>query len=77
MAIVDTVGDGMAVLLSRHGTFTFGKTPTESVKIAAFLEEAAQTIHYAMLRGEVTSLPQEELERSFDWYKMNYGQKVA
>jgi len=47
------------------------------VKIAGFLEEAAQTIHYAMLRGEVASLPQEELDRSFDWYKMNYGQKKA
>jgi L-ribulose-5-phosphate 4-epimerase len=76
-AIVETAGDGMAVLVGRHGTFTFGKSPTESVKIAAYLEEAAQTIHYAMLRGEVTSLPQEELERSFRWYHENYGQKAA
>ncbi len=75
MAIVDTIGDGLAVLVNRHGTFTLGKTATESIKIAAFLEEAAQTIHYAMLRGEVRSLPKEELERSFQWYKQNYGQK--
>jgi L-ribulose-5-phosphate 4-epimerase len=75
MAIIETAGDGMAVLVNRHGTFTFGKTPTDAVKIASFLEEAAQTIHYAMLRGEVTSLPQEELERSFNWYHENYGQK--
>ena len=32
---------------------TSGKTPTGSVKIAGFLEGAAQTIQYAMLRGEV------------------------
>jgi L-ribulose-5-phosphate 4-epimerase len=76
-AIIETAGDGMAVLVERHGTFTFGKTPTESVKIATYLEEAAQTIHYAMLRGKVTSLPQDELGRSFHWYHENYGQKAG
>jgi L-ribulose-5-phosphate 4-epimerase len=74
-AIIETIGDGMAVLVKRHGVFTLGSTPTESVKIACYLEEAAQTIHYAMLRGTVTAIPQAELERCYDFYKAEYGQK--
>jgi L-ribulose-5-phosphate 4-epimerase len=73
--ILKTVGDGMAVLVNRHGPFTFGKTPTEAVKIATYLEEAARTIHYAMQRGQVTNLSKEEIERSFQWYHKEYGQK--
>jgi len=75
-AIIDTVGDGKAVLVNRHGPFTLGKTPTESVKIATYLEEAARTIHYAMLRGQVRSLPQDEIVRSHDWYHKQYGQNT-
>lgn len=74
-AIIDTIGDGMAVLVKRHGVFTLGPTPTHCVKIATYLEEAARTIHYAMLRGKVTAIPPEELKRCHDFYKNEYGQK--
>jgi L-ribulose-5-phosphate 4-epimerase len=74
-AIVETAAGGMAVLIDRHGPFTLAATPMDSVKIAAQVEEAARTIHYAMMRGEVTPLPPEELSRSFAFYHANYGQK--
>lgn len=73
-AILAAAGDGQAVLVGRHGPFTFGQTPTDSVKVAAYLEEAARTLHYALCRGPVTELPQEELDRSFNWYHRQYGQ---
>jgi len=73
-AIIETVGDGSAVLVKRHGVFTLGKTPTYSVKIATYLEEAARTTHYAMLRGTVTSMSKEELDRCFHFYATEYGQ---
>ena len=39
------------------------------------MEEAARTIFYARaMGGEVTDLPQEELDRAFGWYHQNYGQ---
>jgi L-ribulose-5-phosphate 4-epimerase len=74
-AIVETAAGGAAVLIDRHGPFTLAATAMDSVKIAAQVEEAARTIHYAMLRGPVTPLPAEELTRSFAFYHANYGQK--
>ena len=74
-AIIDTIGDGYAVLVKKHGPFTVGPTPTHAVKVAVYLEEAAKTIHLAMLRGEVERFSPDELERSFNFYKTEYGQK--
>jgi L-ribulose-5-phosphate 4-epimerase len=74
-AIIDTIGDGMAILVKRHGVFTLGPTPTYSVKVATYLEEAARTVHYAMQRGKVTSIPKAELKRCYEFYKTEYGQK--
>lgn len=74
-AIIGTIGQGLAVLVKKHGPFTVGPTPTYSVKIAVYLEEAAKTIHLARLRGTVEKFPPEELERSFHFYENNYGQK--
>jgi L-ribulose-5-phosphate 4-epimerase len=74
-AIVRVGGDGLAVLVNRHGPFTFGASAEESVKVATNMEEAARTIYLAMsMGGAVTELPQEEVERSFGWYRANYGQ---
>jgi len=74
-AIVETIGDGYAVLVNRHGPFTVGPTPTYAVAVAVYLEEAAKTIHLAMTRGKVEPLSQEELDRSYAFYKAEYGQK--
>ena len=74
-AIIEAAGkDGLAVLVNRHGVFTMGKSPTESVKIAAQVEETAQTMHYAMLRGKVEPMGKEEVARCRNFYTLNYGQ---
>ena len=73
-AILEADKDGHGVLVQRHGIFTYGKDPETSLKYAIYIEEAARTIHYAMLRGQVTPLPNEEIKRCFDFYKKNYGQ---
>lgn len=74
-AILETVKDGFAVLVKRHGVFTFGKSPEFAVKVATYLEEAARTTHYAMQRGTVTTLPEDELQRCYEFYTTYYGQK--
>lgn len=74
-AIMEVLGDGLAVLVKSHGVFTVGKSPTFAVKVAAYLEEAAETIHYALLRGKVSALPEDELKRCFHFYETEYGQK--
>jgi L-ribulose-5-phosphate 4-epimerase len=75
-AIIEVAGkDGLAVLVNRHGVFTMGKSATESVKIATQVEEAAQTIHYAMLRGKVEPMSADEVKRCYDFYHSHYGQK--
>jgi L-ribulose-5-phosphate 4-epimerase len=76
MAIIESAGkSGLAVLVKRHGVFTMGKNATESVKIAVQVEEAARTIHYAMQRGTVDSLPEDEIKRCYDFYHQHYGQR--
>jgi L-ribulose-5-phosphate 4-epimerase len=74
-AIMEVLGDNhAAVLVKQHGPFTFGKTPTASVKVATYLEEAAKTIHFAVLRGKVEPLPDDEIERCYNFYHTSYGQ---
>ena len=76
IAIIEAAGkDGLAVLVNRHGVFTMGKSPNESVKIATQVEEAARTMHYAMLRGKVEPMSKEEVMRCHEFYLSNYGQK--
>jgi L-ribulose-5-phosphate 4-epimerase len=75
MAIIESAGpDGQAVLVKRHGVFTMGRTPTDSVKVATQVEDAARTIHYAMLRGKVEPLPEDEIQRCYNFYHEHYGQ---
>jgi len=66
-AILEVDKDGLGVLVQRHGVFTYGKNPEYAVKVACYVEEAAKTIHYAMMRGKVTSLPEDELKRCFEF----------
>lgn len=73
-AVVDAAAGGHAALAKAHGVFTMGKSATEAASIAMYLEEAAKTTHLAMLRGPVESLPQEEIDRCYNWFRRNYGQ---
>ena len=76
-AVVEAAAGGMAALVKAHGVFTMGKSATEATSIAMYLEEAAMTTHLAMLRGPVEEMPQEEIERCFNWFRKNYGQSGA
>lgn len=73
-AIIEAAEGGQAVLVKAHGVFTMGKSATEATNIAMYLEEAAFTTHLAMLRGPVEELPQEEIDRCYNWFRKNYGQ---
>ncbi|MGH1464760.1 MAG: class II aldolase/adducin family protein [Cognatishimia sp.] len=73
-AVVEAADGGYAALVQAHGVFTMGKSATEATSIAMYLEEAAMTTHLAMCRGAVQELPQEEIDRCFNWFRKNYGQ---
>ncbi len=73
--IVEKIGACPAILMRNHGVFTVGKTVHAALKAAIMLEEAAQTMHYAMLRGKVDELPKEIIAESYKFYQEKYGQK--
>jgi L-ribulose-5-phosphate 4-epimerase len=73
-AVVEAAAGGLAALVKAHGVFTMGKSATEATSVAMYLEEAAMTTHLAMLRGPVEELPDEEIERCYNWFRKNYGQ---
>lgn len=73
-AILEAADGGHAALVKAHGVFTMGRSATEAASIAAYLEEAAKTVHLAMLRGPVEELPREEIERCYQWFRRHYGQ---
>lgn len=73
-AIIEAADGGYAALVKAHGVFTMGQSATEATSIAMYLEEAAMTTHLAILRGPVSELPQEEIDRCFAWFRRNYGQ---
>jgi L-ribulose-5-phosphate 4-epimerase len=72
--IVNKIGLCPAILMRNHGVFTIGPTVQAALKAAIMLEEAAQTVHYAMLRGKVKELPEDIIAESFKFYKEKYGQ---
>jgi L-ribulose-5-phosphate 4-epimerase len=73
--IVNKIGTCPAILMKNHGIFTVGSNVEAALKAAVMLEEAAQTMHYAMLRGDVSELPGDVIEESFQFYQDKYGQK--
>jgi L-ribulose-5-phosphate 4-epimerase len=75
MEIVNRIGTCPAILMRNHGVFTVGPTVQAALKAAIMLEEAAQTVHYAMLRGTIEELPNDVIEEAFKFYKEKYGQK--
>jgi L-ribulose-5-phosphate 4-epimerase len=73
--VVKKIGACPAILMRNHGVFTVGPTVHAALKAAIMLEEAAQTMHYAMLRGKVDELPEEIIAESYRFYQEKYGQK--
>jgi L-ribulose-5-phosphate 4-epimerase len=64
-----------AVLLRSHGVFTIGATAGAAVKAAVMCEDVACTVHLASIRGELTPLPQEQIDALYLRYQNEYGQR--
>jgi L-ribulose-5-phosphate 4-epimerase len=64
-----------AVLLRSHGVFTIGATAHDAVKAAVMCEDAACAVHLASMRGELTPLPQEQIDALYRRYQNEYGQR--
>ncbi len=64
-----------AVLLGKHGVFTWGNSPTAALKAAAMVEDVAKTIILAKQIGQVESLPAEQIHLWNDRYQNRYGQR--
>ena len=72
--IVEKIGQCTAILMRNHGVFTIGATVDKALKAAVLLEETAQVVHYAMLRGPLTPLPPEVVKAGYETYNSTYGQ---
>lgn len=72
--IIRSIGDSPAILMKNHGVFTIGPTPHDAVKAAVMVEDAARTVHLALLLGEPDLIPDEEVARAHRRYVERYGQ---
>jgi L-ribulose-5-phosphate 4-epimerase len=64
-----------AVLLRSHGVFTVGATARDAVKAAVMCEDVACTVHLASTHGELTPLPQDQVDALYRRYQNEYGQR--
>jgi len=75
-AIIQYMGKkAPAILLAQHGAFAWGPTPRDALKAAVMLEDVAKTVHLALLLGQPTPLPEEEIRKWWDRYHTTYGQE--
>jgi L-ribulose-5-phosphate 4-epimerase len=72
--IVRSMGESPAILMKNHGVFTVGPTPQAAVKAAVMVEDAAKTVHLALLLGSPDVIPEEEVARAHRRYVEKYGQ---
>jgi Ribulose-5-phosphate 4-epimerase and related epimerases and aldolases len=61
--VVNTLGDGRAVLLKNHGMFCCGKTIKDAMAATIYTEEMATTAYYAKLLGNFKALPEEAIQK--------------
>ncbi len=73
-AIIENIGSSRAILLKNHGVFTIGDSPESALKAAVMVEDAAKTVHLAMLKGKPERLPEEEAKKAYERYQNRYGQ---
>jgi ribulose-5-phosphate 4-epimerase/fuculose-1-phosphate aldolase len=80
--VVQTLGEGPAVLLRGNGQVTVGRTIPEAVMMAIYLEEAAEVLFGALQIGrpiplsagesterQVEALPPVDMERAWNYFK--------
>ncbi|MCJ7618944.1 MAG: class II aldolase/adducin family protein, partial [Anaerolineae bacterium] len=72
--IVRSIGESPAILMKNHGVFTVGSTPQAAVKAAVMVEDAAKTVHLALLLGKPDLIPDQEVARAHLRYVEKYGQ---
>lgn len=74
VAVVDYIGDSLAVVLKNHGVVTVGKNLTEALYAAVYLEESAKTLYVAHSLGRpVAKLTEDQIQVAVDVFK-TYGQ---
>lgn len=73
--VVDTIGNGKAVLLKNHGVFTVGATGKAAVKAAVMTEDSAKTVWLAMQIGNPEKISPDDVKKLHDRYTNVYGQK--
>jgi L-ribulose-5-phosphate 4-epimerase len=61
--VVDTLGDGRAVLLKNHGMFCCGKNIKAAMAATVYTEEMATTAYYAKLLGTFKPMPEEAVQK--------------
>ena len=72
---VETLADGYAVLLGRHGPIVVGADLEKALERAVTLEEGAKIYFAAMVLGDPEVFPPEQARASFEFYTQRYGQK--
>ena len=72
--IVRSIGQSPAILMKNHGVFSVGPTPMAATKAAVMVEDAAKTVHLALLLGMPDEIPAEEVARARRRYVEKYGQ---
>lgn len=73
--IVAGIGDAPAILMRSHGVFAIGKTPEEALKHAIYVEEEAEIVHLALLRGDLAVLDGDTVAEARRMYLEDYGQQ--
>ncbi len=63
-----------AVLMANHGPFTIGPSAKAAVKAAVMVEDVARSVHIAMSLGDVTPIPQPDIDALYARYQNVYGQ---
>ena len=66
---------GPAVLLGRHGVFTFAASPRAAFKAAVMVEDVARTLLLAHSLGEISCLHAKEIDKWWERYHSTYGQE--
>jgi L-ribulose-5-phosphate 4-epimerase len=52
-----------------------GGTARNAVKAAVMCEDVAATVHLAVSRGELSPLPQDQIDALYRRYQTQYGQR--
>lgn len=66
---------GPAILLARHGVFSFDTTPARALKAAAMVEDVAKTLWLARALGPVSAMEPAEVLKWWTRYHGGYGQE--